>query len=219
MKKKKKVIHHSLRGSRQYLENKPQRDRIDNEWSTDYTRKIRLYCENGKCNYDIKLMATWRMVWEEVKPESGRWIRRLSEKYEGEKKGLFKGSGWEDRIKGLTEETQNKISVDTEVVLSPNNCWKHTGLRAIWVAELELSVWELLCVLDHSVCTTLCDLTGSSTPGSSAHRVSPGKNTGVGCHDHLQGIFTTQGLNPGLLHCRQILYHLSHYSVVYEDGI
>ena len=35
----------------------------------------------------------------------------------------------------------------------------------------------------------------------------PGKNTGVGCHCLLQGIFPTQGLNP---HCRQILYHLSH---------
>ena len=39
---------------------------------------------------------------------------------------------------------------------------------------------------------------------------SPGKNTGVGCHSLLQGIFPTQGLNPGLLHCRRILYHLSH---------
>ena len=39
---------------------------------------------------------------------------------------------------------------------------------------------------------------------------SPGKNTGVGCHSHLQGIFPTQGSNPGLPHCRQILYQLSH---------
>ena len=38
----------------------------------------------------------------------------------------------------------------------------------------------------------------------------PGKNTGVGCHFLLQGIFLTQGSNSGLLHCRQILYHLSH---------
>ena len=38
---------------------------------------------------------------------------------------------------------------------------------------------------------------------------SPGKNTGVGCHSHLQGIFLTQGYNPGLLHCRHILYQLS----------
>ena len=39
---------------------------------------------------------------------------------------------------------------------------------------------------------------------------SPGKNTGVGCHFLLQRIFPTQGWNPGLLCCRQILYHLSH---------
>ena len=39
---------------------------------------------------------------------------------------------------------------------------------------------------------------------------SPGKNTGVGCHFLLQGIFPIQGSNPGLPHCRQILYWLSH---------
>ena len=38
----------------------------------------------------------------------------------------------------------------------------------------------------------------------------PGKNTGVVCHAFLQGIFLTQGLKLGLLHCRQILYHLNH---------
>ena len=36
----------------------------------------------------------------------------------------------------------------------------------------------------------------------------PGKNTGVGCHFLLQGIFPTQGSNQGLLHRRQILYQL-----------
>ena len=40
---------------------------------------------------------------------------------------------------------------------------------------------------------------------------SPGKNTGVGCHALLQGIFPTQRLDPSLLHCRQVLYHLSIY--------
>ena len=39
---------------------------------------------------------------------------------------------------------------------------------------------------------------------------SPGQNTGVGSLSLLQGIFPTQGLNPGLLRCRQILYQLSH---------
>ena len=50
---------------------------------------------------------------------------------------------------------------------------------------------------------------------------SPDKNIGVGCHSLLQVIFPSQGLNPGLPHCRQILYYLSHqespcvYIVVY----
>ena len=39
---------------------------------------------------------------------------------------------------------------------------------------------------------------------------SPGQNTGVGSLSLLQGIFPTQGLNPALLHCRRILYQLSH---------
>ena len=38
----------------------------------------------------------------------------------------------------------------------------------------------------------------------------PGKNTGVGCHFFLRGIFPTQRSNPGLLHCRQILYQLRY---------
>ena len=40
---------------------------------------------------------------------------------------------------------------------------------------------------------------------------SPGKKARVGCHSLLQGIFLTQGSNPGLLHCRQVLYRLSHH--------
>ena len=39
---------------------------------------------------------------------------------------------------------------------------------------------------------------------------SLGQNTGVGNLSLLQGIFPTQVLNPGLPHCRRILYHLSH---------
>ena len=41
-------------------------------------------------------------------------------------------------------------------------------------------------------------------------RGSPGKNTGMGCHALLQGIFPTQGLIPGLPNCTLILYHLSY---------
>ena len=45
----------------------------------------------------------------------------------------------------------------------------------------------------------------------------PGKNTGVDCHSLFQRIFPTQGLNSGLLHCRQILYYLSYREVSPKD--
>ena len=49
-------------------------------------------------------------------------------------------------------------------------------------------------------CPTLYNPIDCSPPGSSLHGDSPGKNTGVSCHFLLQGIFPTEGLNPGLLH-------------------
>ena len=58
-------------------------------------------------------------------------------------------------------------------------------------------------------CLTLFDPMDCSFPGSCVHGDSPGKNTGVGCHALLQGIFPTPGSNLGLLNCRQILYHPS----------
>ena len=52
---------------------------------------------------------------------------------------------------------------------------------------------------------TLCNPTDCSLPDSSVHGIFSGKSTGVGCHWLLQGIFLTQGSNPGLPHCRQTL--------------
>ena len=46
---------------------------------------------------------------------------------------------------------------------------------------------------------------------------SPGQNTGVGSLSLLQRIFPTQGWNPGLLHCRRILYQLSHKGSPWRD--
>ena len=59
-------------------------------------------------------------------------------------------------------------------------------------------------------CPTLWDPMEFSLSGTSVHGLSLGKNTGAGCHTLLQGICPTQGSNTGLLHCRQILYHLGH---------
>ena len=54
-------------------------------------------------------------------------------------------------------------------------------------------------------CPTLCDPMDDMGPWN-----SPGQDTGVGSSFLFQGIFPTQGSNPGLLHCRRILYQLSH---------
>ena len=67
----------------------------------------------------------------------------------------------------------------------------------------------VLCLVVQS-CPTLCDPMVCSVLGSSVHGDSPGKNTGMGCHAFLQGIFPTQESNLGLLHCRRILYQLSN---------
>ena len=109
-----------------------------------------------------------------------------------------------------------------------------------------------VCLVAQS-CPILCNPMDDSLPGSSVHGDSARKNTGMGCHAHLQGtlpnpgtqlrspslqedslpselpgkpkntgvgslsllqgIFPTQEWNQGLLHCRRILYQLSHQGI------
>ena len=76
----------------------------------------------------------------------------------------------------------------------------------------------VLCLVAQS-CPALCNPMDCSPPGSSVHGDPPGKNTGVRCHACLQGIFPTQGWNPGLLYCRRILYRLSHQGSLVTDNI
>ena len=64
-------------------------------------------------------------------------------------------------------------------------CWSLSGVR-LWLHGLQ------------------------SLPGSSVHGDFPSKNTGVGSHSILQGIFQTQELNQDLVHCTQILYQMSY---------
>ena len=63
-------------------------------------------------------------------------------------------------------------------------------------------IWKRKCV-SRLIVSTFCD------PMRLCPWDSPGKNTGVGCRSRLQGIFPTPESNPGLLHCRKILYRLS----------
>ena len=94
------------------------------------------------------------------------------------------------------------------VVREANSDWYVNKLKEISSCLL---VQSLCCaVLVAQSCPTLCGPMGCSPPGSSVHGDSLGKNTGVGSHSFLQGIFPTQGSNPGLPYCSRILYQLSH---------
>ena len=57
---------------------------------------------------------------------------------------------------------------------------------------------------------TVCDPVECSPPGFFVHVDSLGKNTRVGCHALLQGIFPIHRSNPGLLHCGRTPYCLNH---------
>ena len=63
-----------------------------------------------------------------------------------------------------------------------------------------VSLSVMLLLLSRFSCVQLC-----RPPGSSVHGDSAGKNTGVGCHALLQGIFPIQGSNPGLQHYKRLL--------------
>ena len=79
----------------------------------------------------------------------------------------------------------------------------HSGTCSVSVCH------AVLCLVTR-LCLTLRNPMDCNPPGTSVRGDSPGKNTGVGCHALLQGIFPTPGSNSGLPHCRQILYRLSH---------
>ena len=94
----------------------------------------------------------------------------------------------------------------------PLSQWCHPTISSSNVpfSCLQSFAASVCAVLVVQSCLTLCDPIDCSLSGSSVYRDSPGKNTGVGRHALLSGLFQTQESNPGLLHCRQILYHLSH---------
>ena len=67
-------------------------------------------------------------------------------------------------------------------------------------------------------CPTLCDPMGCSLPGSSVHGILQARILEWVAIPFDRGIFLAQGSNLGFLHCRQILYHLSHPQMVKIEG-
>ena len=84
-------------------------------------------------------------------------------------------------------------------------------------------IYMCMCLLCHfSFVWLFFDSMDCRLPGSSVHRIFPGKNTGAGCHFLLQGIFLTQGSKLHLLcflHLRQILHHWTTGEPIYVGYI
>ena len=79
------------------------------------------------------------------------------------------------------------------------------GMTPLSIELSRQELWSGSTQFSHSV------MSDSLQPHGLQHtRLPCPSTTGVGSHSLLQGIFPTEGLNSGLLHCRQILYHLSH---------
>ena len=107
------------------------------------------------------------------------------------------------------------------IILIPGHNFQHVEWRLIHISTkqfMDTSRWIVpeivLC------CAVPCSVASVTSDSLLPHGLQPGrrlcpwnfpdKNTGVGCHALLQGIFPTQESNPGFLHCRWVLYHLYH---------
>ena len=140
--------------------------------------------KSGGCGLDHDVfLHRWDEPWASL---AAQRMKRLPAMQETRVRSL----GWEDPL-----EKEMATHASTLAWRIPRT--EEPGATIHGVAESDTT--ELLHFTSHC-----------SPPGSSVHGASPGKNTGVGCHDLLQVIFPIQGANPGLLHCRRILYRLSH---------
>ena len=115
-----------------------------------------------------------------------KMIQNLEIKMESQKNSL------ETRIKKMHERFNKDLEETKQNQYVMNNAIVKVKVKLLSRAQLFATPWIVAC-------------TKLLRPWD-----FQGKSTGVGCHFLLQGIFPTQGSNPGLSHCRQMLYCLSH---------
>ena len=118
------------------------------------------------------------------------------------------GQDWRTRLALPAQDREDPVGLKIKTD-SPTDVRVHSfkKLHQVFYTSILKTLFFSWCVcLIHQSCLTLCNpmapLTRLLCPWD-----SPGKNTGMGCHFILHGIFPTQGLNLCLLFCRRILYH------------
>ena len=131
---------------------------------------------------------------------------------EGGRRRGWQRMRWLDGIINSMDMSVGKLHGDGQGGLVCCGSWGHKGSDTTeWLNWTELAD----CLFYICALPILSHVWLFVTPWTVAYTVvcpwdSPGKNIGVVCHALLQGIFPTQGSNPGLPHCRWILYPLSH---------
>ena len=115
---------------------------------------------------------TWLIWWEDVEEVEGpNWRQKMKPKWDGSLKKVLSKYSWPKMLCYFQLYSKWLINVYMRV-------WVQSHFSHVWLfATLWLYTASLLCPWN-----------------------SPGKNTGLGCHALLQGIFPTQGLNPHFLH-------------------
>ena len=124
------------------------------------------------------------------------------------------GSPWDmGSVLALMENL--KISAETKMTLVTNvRDHMKSGWLCSQLVSLARVVWNWAWSLKVAQSgLTLCDPMDCNMPGPAVHMILQARILECIFHSLLQKIFPTQGSNPGLLHCRWILYHLSHQRV------
>ena len=114
-------------------------------------------------------------------------------------------------IDTLPFSTSHKSKLSVCKTISPSGFRVGPLPSSLWFSKVNDYVWSMVCLCVCMLVTQLC-MNLLWPHGLGPIRLLcpwdfPDNNTGVGCRFLLQGIFLTQGLNPCLLHCRQIIYH------------
>ena len=124
------------------------------------------------------------------------------------------GPIWESLIQRVCKGNSNNLCVWKQF---PARCfyWASGFADGFWLLRWDILSTQLISA-SFSVVSDSLEPDGLWPARLLCALNSPGKNTGVGSHFLLQGIFPTQGLNPSLLHYRQILYCLSHQGSPYS---
>ena len=116
----------------------------------------------------------------------------------------------EHAVMKTTVEVERGAQQDGGFLESIHACSVRNVQRQVWKALLRAMFFICVSRVEYSLGSNSLRPHGLGPTRLLCPWDFPGHNTGVDCHFLLQGIFPTQGSNPGFLYCRQSLYCLSH---------